>query len=69
MDGERTSKEVTGSQTRRREKKWKTQIKVDDVELNLRNMGVKRWRTRSLEGTEETSVVRDTKTKRKGLQC
>jgi hypothetical protein len=42
-----------------REKKGRPRLKwKDDVELDLRNWGVKRW-TRTLEGTEWESLVRD----------
>jgi hypothetical protein len=40
---------------------------VDDVELDLKNIGVKRWRTRALDRTEWASVVREIKAKLKGL--
>lgn len=40
---------------------------MDDVVLDLRNMGVKGWKTRTLEGTEWASVVRKTKVRCKGL--
>jgi hypothetical protein len=40
---------------------------MDDVELVLRNMGVKIWRTRALDRTEWVSVVREAKAKLKGL--
>jgi hypothetical protein len=30
---------------------------MDDVELDLRDMGIKRWRTKVLDGTEWASVV------------
>jgi len=40
---------------------------MDDVESHLKNMGVKRWRTRALDSTEWASVVRTAKAKLKGL--
>jgi len=40
---------------------------MDDVEPDLKNMGVKRWRTRALDRTEWASVVRAAKAKLKGL--
>jgi hypothetical protein len=40
---------VPGRQTERREEKKRN---VDDVELALRYVGVKRWRTRALDGIE-----------------
>jgi len=36
---------------------------VEDVELDLRNMGVKRWRTRGADRMKWTSVVREAKAK------
>jgi hypothetical protein len=38
-----------------------------DIEFCLRNMGVKRFRTRALDRTEWASVVRVVKVKLKGL--
>jgi hypothetical protein len=40
---------------------------MDDVELDLRNMGVRRWRTRTVDRTEWASVVREAEAKLKGL--
>jgi putative cell wall-binding protein len=42
---------------------------MDDVESDLRNMGVKRWRIRASDRTECASVVREAKDKLKGLWC
>jgi len=39
---------------------------MDDVILNLRNLGVKMWRTRALDIAEWTSVMREAKDKLKG---
>jgi len=39
---------------------------MDDVELDLRNMGVKIWRTRALDRTARTSVVIETEAKLRG---
>jgi hypothetical protein len=39
---------------------------LDDVELDLRNLGVNMWRTRALDGTAWTSVVRRAEAKLKG---
>jgi hypothetical protein len=40
---------------------------MDDVELDLRDVGVKRWRIRALDRTEWASVVTEAKTRLKGL--
>jgi hypothetical protein len=40
---------------------------MDDVEFDLRNMGVKRWITRTLHGTKCTSVVREAEIEHEGL--
>jgi hypothetical protein len=40
---------------------------MDDVELDLRNMDVKRWRRRALDRTEWAFVIRKGKAKLKGL--
>jgi len=42
-------------------------IWMDDVESDLKNKGVERWRTRALDRTEWASVVRAAKAKLKGL--
>jgi len=36
---------------------------MEDVESELRNMGLKRWRTRALDSTEWASVVREAEAK------
>jgi hypothetical protein len=40
---------------------------MDYLELYLRNVGLKRWINRALDGTELISVVRGGKAKLKGL--
>ena len=40
---------------------------MDGVELDLRNMGVKRWKARALDRTEWASVVREAETRLKRL--
>jgi hypothetical protein len=40
---------------------------MDDVELDLRNMGEKRWRRTALDRTEWASVVMEAEAKLKGL--
>jgi hypothetical protein len=42
---------------------------MDDVELDLRNMGAKRWRTRVLNRTERACVVRAATAKLKGCSA
>ena len=42
---------------------------MEDDESDLRNMGVKRWRTRALDLTEWVSVVREAEAKLKVLYC
>jgi len=42
---------------------------MDDVKLDLRNMGVKRWRTRALDGKEWASVTGEAKAKLGVLVC
>jgi hypothetical protein len=56
MDGERTVERLAGGKPGR---KGRTRLSwMDDVVLNLRNMGVKRWRMRAADRTEWGSVVR-----------
>jgi hypothetical protein len=40
---------------------------MDDVEMDLRNIGVKRWRSRALDRAEWASVVREAMAKLKGM--
>jgi hypothetical protein len=40
---------------------------MDEVEHDLRDMGAERWRTRALDKTERTSVVRKAKAKLEGV--
>jgi len=40
---------------------------MEDVKLELRDMGVKIWRTRALDRTEWSSVLREIDTILKGL--
>jgi hypothetical protein len=39
---------------------------IDDVEDDLRNMGIKRWRIKTLDRVEWTSVIKEAKAKLKG---
>jgi hypothetical protein len=55
----KNSKEVIGRETRRRDKKRRLRLRrIDDVELDLRNVDVKRWRARALDRTERVPNVR-----------
>jgi hypothetical protein len=42
---------------------------MDEVEFDLRDVGVERWRTRALDNTEWISVLRKTKAKLEGVYC
>jgi hypothetical protein len=39
---------------------------VDDVEDDLRNMGLKRWRIKALDRAEWASIIKEAKAKLKG---
>jgi hypothetical protein len=55
-------------QVRREEKQVRPRLRwMDDIEMDLRNMGEKIWRTKALHRTEWKSVVTEAKVKRKGL--
>jgi hypothetical protein len=41
--------------------------RIDDVKEDLRNMGIKRWRTKMLDRVEWASIINEAKTKLKGL--
>jgi hypothetical protein len=65
LDGERT---VSGRKPGGERKKGIPRLRqLDDVELDLRNMGVKRWRTRALYRTEWASIMGEAKAKLQGL--
>jgi hypothetical protein len=51
-----------GTRKGRPKLKW-----VDDVKLDLRNIGVKRWRTRTLGITEWATLMAEAKAKLRGL--
>jgi hypothetical protein len=38
----------------------------DDVEDNVRNMGIKRWRINTLDRVEWASIIKEAKAKMKG---
>jgi hypothetical protein len=40
---------------------------IDDVEDDLRNMGIKRWRVKALERDEWATIIKEAKAKLKGL--
>jgi hypothetical protein len=42
---------------------------MDDIEMDLRTVGTKEWRTRDLTRTEWGSVVREAKAKLKEQLC
>jgi hypothetical protein len=42
---------------------------MDDVESDLRNMGVKRWRTRALDRSESSTIKKEAKGKLKRPNC
>jgi hypothetical protein len=54
------AKQEEGEKKGRPRERW-----MDDVELDLKNMGGKRWRSRAFDRRELTSVVREVKAKLK----
>jgi hypothetical protein len=68
MDGARIVKKLLEHKPGGGRKKGRPRLRwIDDVESDLRNMGVKRWRPRALDRTEWASIVREAKAKLKGL--
>jgi hypothetical protein len=68
VDGARTVKKLLeGKPGGGREKGRPTLRWIDDVESDLRNLDVKRWRSRALDRTEWASNVREAKAKIKDL--
>jgi hypothetical protein len=56
------SEEKLGGRRGRPRLRW-----FDDVEDDLRNMGIKRWRIKALDRVEWASLIKETKAKLKGL--
>jgi len=69
MDGKKTVKKLLEGQPGGGRWKRRSRLTRMDVEWDLRNMGVKRWRTRCFDRTEWPSVMRENKANFKGLQC
>jgi hypothetical protein len=40
---------------------------IDDVEEDLRNIGIKRWRIKALDKAQWASIIKEAKAKLKGL--
>jgi hypothetical protein len=67
MESERTVKKLQESKPRGRRKTGRPGLRwMDDVELDLKNMGMKRQRTGALDRIEWASVMREAKAKIKG---
>jgi hypothetical protein len=62
LNGERTIKKLLESKSRGERPRLQ---QMDDAELDLRTMGVKRWRTRASDRTEWASVTREAMAKTK----
>jgi hypothetical protein len=46
---------------------WRPRLRwIDDVEDNLRNMGIKQWRIKVLDRAEWASIIKEAKAKLKG---
>jgi hypothetical protein len=59
MHGEGNSMDVNGRQSGRRGNKGRSRLSsIDDVELNLRNLGVRRRGTITLDRAKRAQVVR-----------
>jgi hypothetical protein len=67
MDGARTVKKLLEGKPGTGIRKGRRRLRWIDVQSDFRNMGVKMWRSRALDGTEWASNVREAKAKRKGL--
>jgi hypothetical protein len=68
VDGARMVKKLLEGKPGGGRKKGRPKLRwIGDVESDLRNMGVKRWRSRALDRTEWTSIMREAKAKLKGL--
>jgi hypothetical protein len=68
MDGVKTVRKLLESKPGGGRKKERYRLSwTDGVQLDLRKMSVKQWRTRTLDRTEWASVKREAKAKNKGL--
>jgi len=64
IDDERSVKNELEGKPGRRKNKGRPRLRwMDDVELDLRNMGETKWRTRVLDTTQWAPVVREAKAK------
>jgi hypothetical protein len=64
LDDERSVKKQLEGKPGGRRNKGRPRLRwTDDVELDLRNMGVTKWRSRALDRTQWTPVVREAKAK------
>jgi hypothetical protein len=66
-DGARTVTKLLEGKPGGRKKRRPRLRCIDDVESDLRNMGVKRWKSRALDRTEWAPIVREAKTKLRTL--
>jgi hypothetical protein len=68
MDGARIIKKLLEGKPGGERKKGRPRLRwINDVESDVRNMGIKRWRSRALDRIEWASIMRQAKAKLKGL--
>ena len=67
MNGTRSVKKIFVRKLEGRRGRGRPTLRwIDDVEDDLRKLGVKRWRAKALDREEWASIIREAKTKLKG---
>jgi hypothetical protein len=67
LDETRSVKKIFEGKLEERRGRGRPRLRwINDVEDDLRKLGVKRWRTKALDRVEWTSIIREGKTKLKG---
>jgi hypothetical protein len=67
MDESRSVKKIFEGKLEGRRGRGRPRFRwINDVEDDLRKLGVKRWRTKALDRVEWASIIREAKTKLKG---
>jgi hypothetical protein len=70
LDETRSVKKISEGKLEGRRGKGQPRLKwINDVEDDLKKLGVKQWRTKTLDREEWASIIREVKAKLKGPYC